>query len=556
VLLGDPLGVLRSPTLLGFGFEGPLAVRTVLSGTGKRDLVVTSLVHNALALAPGLGDGTFGTPQTFDVSGGPGPFAVGDFNGDGIQDVAVAKVEAGTIGVLLHNSDGGFEAVGEFAVPGALLAVSAGDLNGDGRADLAVLSVNADGRGEASVWLGNGDGTFSHKSVVLARQASAALVLADLNGDGKLDLVVANYEPGGVSVALGLGDGTFQEAMTFAAGSGSLALAVGDFDRDGHPDLAVANYPIKGLGASNIALLLGNGDGTFQAPRLFGQGLGPLSLTVADFNGDGRPDLAVSNQLLNNVAVLLGSSNSDAIFEEAAYFGASAQPGEIIVADFDGDGQPDLAVADVVAGTVAVLRNTTDELRTPANGLPLAQCQDVTVPADHNRCTAAAVSIDDGSFDTDGDPLTVRQEPPGPYGLGETLVTLTVTDVHGAFDTCTGLVTVGDQAPPDLSRLTASPAVLSPPNHQMVAVTVRGVTDACDATPRCALSVSSNEPVEGTGDGDRAPDWQVTGPLSVNLRAERAGTGYGRLYTLALTCADAAGNTAVGTTTVTVPHNQ
>ena len=103
--------------------------------------------------------------------------------------------------------------------------------------------------------------------------------------------------------------------------------------------------------------------------------------------------------------------------------------------------------------------------------------------------------------------------------------------------------------------MTATPKVLKPPNHQMVPVTVAvEATDSCDPTPVCELTaVSSNEPENGTGDGDTGPDWEVTGPLTVNLRAERGGSGNGRVYTLAVECTDATGNAAQGTTTVTVP---
>lgn len=142
--------------------------------------------------------------------------------------------------------------------------------------------------------------------------------------------------------------------------------------------------------------------------------------------------------------------------------------------------------------------------------------------------------------------------------MGTTPVTLTVTDDKGASASCTATVTVVDQQPPTIKSVTASPNVLWPPNHKMVPVTVSvSASDLCDTAPSCRIaSVSSNEPVDGLGDGDMAPDWEITGPLTVNLRAERSGTGSGRVYTITVQCTDTSKNSSTGTVAVTVPHDQ
>jgi hypothetical protein len=145
-----------------------------------------------------------------------------------------------------------------------------------------------------------------------------------------------------------------------------------------------------------------------------------------------------------------------------------------------------------------------------------------------------------------------------PQGVGTTAqYVLRVIDAEGQADEDTTEVHVADTNAPTITEVTAKPHVLRLPQHQMVPVTVAAaVTDACDPKPVCTLtSVASNEPENGTGDGDTGPDWQLTGPLTVNLRAERAGTGSGRVYTLTVACHDAAGNTTQDTTTVTVPPN-
>lgn len=133
-----------------------------------------------------------------------------------------------------------------------------------------------------------------------------------------------------------------------------------------------------------------------------------------------------------------------------------------------------------------------------------------------------------------------------------------VTDHRGVAVSDSITVTVEDTTPPAINSITASPNVLWPPNHKMVPITVAASTsDICDKAPICrVISVSSNEPINGTGDGDIAPDWEITGNLAVNLRAERAGNGNGRVYTSTIQCSDASGNKSTGTTTVSVPHDQ
>ena len=189
------------------------------------------------------------------------------------------------------------------------------------------------------------------------------------------------------------------------------------------------------------------------------------------------------------------------------------------------------------------------------NQPPTAICQDVTVPTEPGLCSADA-SVDDGSNDPDGDPITLDQRPPGPYELGDTEVTLTVTDDKGDSDTCDAMVTVEDQEAPVISSVTANPNKLWPPNHKMVPVTVAvDATDNCDSACQI-VSVASNEPVNGLDDGNTAPDWVITGDLTLKLRAERSGTGSGRIYTITVECADSSGNSSTDTATVTVPHDK
>ena len=183
------------------------------------------------------------------------------------------------------------------------------------------------------------------------------------------------------------------------------------------------------------------------------------------------------------------------------------------------------------------------------NDVPVAICQNVTVQAGPSG--TASASINNGSFDPDPeDEITLSQAPPGPYSVGVTNVTLTVTDNHGASSQCNGTVTVTNTTPPTSCRLTATPNSLSPPNHKLIRVTITGTaTGSCNAASCHIVSVSSNEKTE-------PGDWVITGNLTLNLRAERSGKGNGRVYTITVQCTDAAGNVSISTVTVTVPHDQ
>jgi uncharacterized protein (UPF0548 family) len=359
------------------------------NGDGKPDLAVANSGDNPADVSPtrgslsvllGNGDGTFQTAVTYSFAGtNLTAIVVGDFNGDGKLDLAVGNegttgsgyLDAG-VSVLLGNGDGTFQHAVNSSAPGANLWFQyvVGDFNGDGKLDLAMANGGTAQAGYTdngvSVLLGNGDGTFQTAVNYTVGAAPSSLVVGDFNGDGKPDLAVTkegtapDFTDGGVSVLLGNGDGTFQPAVNYAVGSRPISLAVGDFNRDGKPDLAVGDF---GLSTdAGVSVLLGNGDGTFQtATNLYdARGAYPFSIEVGDFNGDGKPDLAIVQILPNPVSVLLG--NGDGTFQTAVDFsvGPNPNPVSVAVGDFNGDGKPDLAVANQLetAEYVSVLLNT------------------------------------------------------------------------------------------------------------------------------------------------------------------------------------------------------
>src|SRR3989442_3755830 len=311
-------------TLFSSGGDSANSVAVAdVNGDGKPDL----LVANFCTVAPcggdgnvgvllGNGDGTF-QPVVIYGSGAQNAvsMAVADVNTHGKPDVVVANncgtstCDASAVGVLLGNGDGTFQAAVDYPSGGlSPSSVVVGDVNGDGKPDLLVgnfyLGNGNYSRGSVGLLLGNGDGTFQGPvSFDSGGEYAYGVALGDINGDGKLDLLVANFcadstcASGGVSVFLGKGDGSFQPVVTYGSGGlNSYSVAVGDVNADGKPDLLVTNY-YAGNGnysSGTVGVLLGNGDGTFQAAVSYGSGgVGPFSLAVWDVNGDGKPDLPV-----------------------------------------------------------------------------------------------------------------------------------------------------------------------------------------------------------------------------------------------------------------------
>jgi hypothetical protein len=298
---GSPVSI-PSPPYDDFAspYVGAMAVGD-FNHSGHPGLAVAEFQNEAAVILLGNGNGTFvASSATFANSPGFPMSAIeaADFNADGNLDLALINSISGISQVDLGYSNGAFNAAGQIP-SGSGTAV--GDFNGDGKLDVAVV----DGGGLV-ISLGNGDGTFTQAtgSPIQVGHSFSAIVAGDFNGDGKLDIAVADAAGNAVLVLLGNGDGTFKSPTTIAAGNGPASMVVGDFNNDGKLDLATANY-----GDGTVTLLLGNGDGTFTqaSGSPYTVGKGPDAIVAADFNGDGKLDLAVANSLdgTGSVSILL-----------------------------------------------------------------------------------------------------------------------------------------------------------------------------------------------------------------------------------------------------------
>ena len=337
----------------GFADELPSVATADLNGDGKPDVVITNWSSGTVGVLLGNGDGTLQSAVTYNTGGAnPAAVAIADLNGDGKPDLVITNWSSGTVGVLLGNGDGTFQAAVTYGSGGsAPESIAVADLNGDGKPDILVAN---DLSNTVGVLLGNGDGTFQ-AAVTYGSGGSYAdsVAAADVNGDGKPDLVVVNmcssngcYYGSTVGVLLGNGNGTFQAAVTYGSG-GSYAggVAVADVNGDGKPDVVVTNGGSAGE-EGLMGVLLGNGDGTFQTAVTYDAGgENSWGLAIADVNGDGKPDLLTANNNSGSVSVLLG--NGDGTFQPGLTFGSGgALPTSIAVADLNGDGEPDLVVGD------------------------------------------------------------------------------------------------------------------------------------------------------------------------------------------------------------------
>src|SRR4029453_2337977 len=191
-----------------------------------------------------------------------------------------------TVSILLGNGDGTFNAAVDYATGSVPLWFTTGDFNGDGKLDLAVADFGNFNGKKVSILLGNGDGTFQPHVDYTTGGLPRSVTTGDFNGDGKLDLALANQADNTVSILLGNGDGTFQPHTDYVTGATALIVTTGDFNADGKLDLVVTDD-----GSNTVSILLGVGEGTFPTHVEYATGGYAYKGTIGDFNGDKKIDL-------------------------------------------------------------------------------------------------------------------------------------------------------------------------------------------------------------------------------------------------------------------------
>jgi hypothetical protein len=378
-VLADEFTPALNPPIPG---AGPSAVITAfIDGNIYPDVVVANFTDNSISVMLGNAGGTF-TPSTrspFAV--GVAPYAVisGDFDGDGNTDLAVANSGDDSITILRGDGTGDFPLVDVVTIflnpPGSFpaktpYALVSGDFDGDGKIDIAVANLKS---GNISILLLNGARpfVFTNLGVFPAGNEPAAIVAGKFNEltEVKDELAVADSKGQAVSILSLTNSGgiyTVTEPKTYKykVGTTPLALVTGDFNGDGMPDLAVANSNSK-----NISILIGMGTNLMANKVDYTVDEFPVSLTTADLNGDGKLDLAATHLSGNTVSVLYG--NIDGKFQEPLSFDVGKDPIAVTAGDFNADGRNDLMTANYKDNTLSLLINTQDlvlNVTSPAGG--------------------------------------------------------------------------------------------------------------------------------------------------------------------------------------------
>jgi subtilase family serine protease len=475
VLLGKGDGTFTATaSTLQAGTSPSAVVVGDFNGDGIPDLAVSNENSNNVSIFLGNGDGTFTAVATQPETGtSPALIVVGDFNGDGILDLATGNSNSETVTVLLGNGDGTFTASPLSAqTNGPPRSMAVGDFNGDGNLDLVLVggySTNL-----VTILLGNGDGSFAAAAPLALPQNSSpyAVVAGDFNQDGKLDLAIATSSSSSIYIFSGNGDGTF--TPTTAAATGLIYptnLAVADLNADGKPDLVETN-------STQVGILLGNGDGSFATATTVSAGNSPDAIAVSDFNGDGTQDLAITNVYGSTVSILT-SQLSQTATATATGISPARTGTHNVEASYPGDTSYQSSVSSTVglqAGKV------TPTVTVTPSGSSITEAQTLTVTVtvsggNGDPAPTGSVTLISGSYTATAATLSNGSAtiniPAGSLAVGsDTLGVAYTPDTAGAatYTTATGsgAVTVGKITP----TVTVTPSAPSITEAQALTVTV------------------------------------------------------------------------------------
>ena len=355
VFVGNSDYTVHSSTSYPLGDDPFTLLGGDFNGDGNPDFAVTVYANaagasNRIAMFAGDSNGAFQPLPDITLAGYPISLAAGDFDRDNKLDMVVLSYSQSdnTDTVMLYKGkgDGTFQTPTDLATVSGLNIIGAFDVNGDGKLDLVTTRNGGTGKGEVQVYLGNGDGTFQSARVSPTGLAGSYVAAGDLNQDGKTDLAIAVGNANAVGVALGNGDGTFAQPLFYATNYKPNSLVITDLNRDGHLDVLLAagdaDHLMPLYGSASVMAFLGNGDGTLRGARFYDVAQATSGVAIGDWDGDGKPDFASSG----GADLYLWKNQGDGAFAQSAAINIPAgQLGEIATADFNQDGKPDLAIA-------------------------------------------------------------------------------------------------------------------------------------------------------------------------------------------------------------------
>ncbi|WP_246096603.1 FG-GAP-like repeat-containing protein [Paenibacillus sinopodophylli] len=378
-----------------------------INGDGHADIVAVTTGDSAgISILQGDGQGSFTSAVKFKTScpnsyvpalDDPYSLALADLDGDGDLDLAVGCSEAAQVSILLNNSAGSvlsLQAADRYAVQGSYSQVVIADFNSDHKLD--VVAANYDEFGNnvnfSSILLGRGDGTLlaSVNYDVNGSQPSSVTSF-DFDGDGNLDIATANFNSNNVSIMRGNGKGQFAAAINYVVGSKPVQLLSVDLNLDGKPDLVIANS-----GDNTITRLLNDGTGSFISKNVVSStvsGSKARTITVADFNGDHNPDLAVAHTGSNHLSVLLGDGNGDFQIQDHPVDNRIASPNSIVSGHFNDDDKIDLAIANKGTKKVYILYGQGDGTFTSGDEYGGINEPSALATGDFNRDGSADIAV-------------------------------------------------------------------------------------------------------------------------------------------------------------------
>jgi VCBS repeat protein len=357
-------GSFGAPASFDIAGSGPWGVALAdIDGNGTLDIVTANNDTADVSVLAGDGSGNFAAAVDFPAGAFPIAVAIADVNGDGHPDIVTANAGSTDVSVLAGDGPGNFAApevvsIGADAEPRAL---AVGDLDGDGEVDIVTANATLDGSdfpppelpGSVSIMIGDGSGGFApavQRSTGAGEGRADGVVIADITGDGRADLVVSRPNANSAAVLIADGAGGFGDAVLFPVGIGPSPIAVADATGDGHPDILTGNQV-----GSNVSVLPGDGAGGIGFDGNFGVGAYPHSIVAVDLDGDGQADFATANAISNDVSVRFGDGAGG--FAPEAHYAVGNSPTSIASGDFNEDGHPDLVAADLGGGEVSILLN-------------------------------------------------------------------------------------------------------------------------------------------------------------------------------------------------------